>query len=236
MPKERFKVIRERNLEEQIKDMFYNKGMNAKAISYALEIPHTTVFRFLREDKIKNYSDSRLEEVARSDDYNALSLIDTFFDAAAFVSKEMQFAAIIASKYREKVAELISQEGGIDNLILNPETMEAWFANTEKLMKLADRAPKQLDTYINLYTQVLDTQREVSFVRVVADVLKRVDPELYKVIAKALDEDVAAKAVMNSLESKDIVDYWAKSGNPGKALKDSAPEKKEDESKKKDKN
>lgn len=216
---ERHKIIRERNLEQQIRELFA-KGVPMTAVAEQLDLPHSAVVRFLREESIKNYDDTKLAKIAKVEDYNPLSLIDTFFDAASFVASDLRFTAILAAKFREEIADKMNQSDGSMQAFTdetNKKLFEAWYMNTEKLMKLSDRSEKQLQTFINLLTQVLDISREISYVRVVTEVLQDSDPATYKKIQKALREDPAAKAVMGALDTSAIVDFWVNDGTPAKA-------------------
>lgn len=216
---ERHGSIKKRNLEDKIKELFYEKKYPYQKIADELNLSYSAVYRFIRDDKLKNYNDRRLDAVARSDTYNALSLIDSLFDSASAVAKELQFAMILASKMREKVASIVDSDD-IEGLHLesNAQVYETYMKNTDKIIKLAQITPKHLDTYINLYSEILDIQREVSYVRVVTEILRKQDPETYKLIQEALNRDNAAKAVMDSLSTQDIVDYWSSNKNiPGKA-------------------
>lgn len=211
--------IKKRNLESTIKEMFYEKKYPYQRIADELELSYSAVYRFIRDDKLRNYNDRRLDAVARSDNYNALSLIDSLFDSAAAVAKDLQFAMIVASRMREKIAHIISEED-IEGLLTeqNAGQFEAYTKNVERVMKLAQIVPKHLDTYINLYNEILDIQREVSYVRVVTEILRKQDSETYKLIQDALNKDHAARAVMESLSTQDIIDYWSSSKTiPGKA-------------------
>lgn len=206
----RHKTIKEMNLEEVIKHEFFSLNKSINTIANEQGIPFSSVQRFIREEKIKNYNDNKLEAVARSSDYNALSLVDTFFDSANFASKELAMTAIIAQVLREEVAEIMASQG-VRGLLEeeNRELVSLWFKNTEKLSKLSANVPKYLDTYVNMFTQILDVQRQVSYVKVVTDELRKADPVLHKKIFDALNKDTAAKAVMGSISSADIVEYWA---------------------------
>lgn len=198
-----------KTLERKIKRMHYIEGLPSAKIAEELEIPESGIKKFIREDKIKNFSDYKLEAVAKSDDYNALSLIDTFFQSAAHSSKEISMTAILGQIIREEVAEILSEEG-INGLTSekNTKLVELWFKNTEKLVKLTSNMPKMLDSYIGLYDKVLDVQRQVSYVRAMTDAIEKVAPEIRNAIRRELQRDTAAKAVLDALEPTDIASYW----------------------------
>lgn len=197
-------------LEKKIKKMFYIEKKNSSQIAAEVGLSRQAVERWLRDDRIKNFSDNKLESIARSDDYNALSLITTFFDSAAYASKELAMTAMIGQILREEVASILS-EGGIQALLKDDheKLLTLWFKNAEKLTRLAANVPKYLDSYINLYTEVLDVQRQVSYVRALTDALSKVSPETHRLVIQEMNKDVAAKAVLNALNPGDIATYWA---------------------------
>lgn len=212
--------IKNLGLEDDIvKDFFiYNKTV--ENIAKERKLPYSAVQRFIVDYKFKNYTDTKLEAISKTSDQNHLQMVDTFFNSAAHMSKEIAFTAIIAGMLREEIAGLISNEGITaltnDN---NKQLVNYWTLNVEKLTKLAANMPKYIDTYINMYTQVLDLQRQISYVKVVNDALSEADPVLHKKIMKALNQDSAAKAVIGSLDSSNIVDYWTGNTTPGNAKK-----------------
>lgn len=203
-----------RGLEDQIKDMFYLKQMNHREISEALDLTYSEVYRFLRDDKLKNFSDDKLEAIAMSDNFNALNVISYFFQSVHHAYKELAFTGLIAEMLREKIAEKIDQEG-VESLTRgdNYELTRQWFEVSRKISKLVEGAQKHMDGYINLFSQVLDVQREVSYVKVVTEILRREDPELYRKLQRALDADPEAKRVLESLSREDVMLYWDATSN-----------------------
>lgn len=207
---DRHKKIRELNLEEQIRIEFFKNNKSISTISQELNLPFSAVQRFIREEKLKNFNDNRLEAVARSGDNDALVFVNDLFDAANYARKEMAMTALLAQVLREEIAEIMAEEGAKGLLDeKHRELINLWFRNSEKLSKLQANVPKYLDSYVNLFTQVLDLQRQVSFVKVVTEELRRADPVMHKKIFDALNKDTAAKAVMGSISSQEIVEYWA---------------------------
>ena len=207
---DRHKKIKELGLERTIKRMHYIEGKSIGFIADSTGLPKTAVEKFLREDKLKNFSDFKLEAIAKSDDYNALSLVETFFSSAAYASKELAMSAILNQMIREEIATILAEEG-IRGLLNegNQALLNLWYRNTEKVAKLSANLPKYLDSYMNLYTQVLDVQRSVSYVRSLTDAIAKVSPETHQLIMRSMDKDVAAKAVLNSMSSDDIAGYWS---------------------------
>ena len=100
-----------RGIEDEIKDMFYLKQMKHREIADSLDLTYSEVYRFLRDDKLKNFSDDKLEAIAMSDNFNALNVISYFFQSVHHAYKELAFTGLIAEMLREKIAEKIHQEG-----------------------------------------------------------------------------------------------------------------------------
>lgn len=198
-----------RGLEEQIKEMFYIQERSYADISRELGLNYNEVYRFIRDDKLKNYSDDSIEKIAMTENYNPLTVITYFFQSVHHAHKELAFTAIVQEMLREKIAKKISDEG-VENLVRgdNKQLLNQWYANSAKLVKLTEGAQKHLEGYLNLFSQVLDVQREVSYVKVVTDILKQEDPSLYRKIQRALDADPAAKRVLEVLSREDVLYYW----------------------------
>jgi hypothetical protein len=205
----RHKKIKELNLEDAIRTSFFKHNKSISLIADELGIPFSAVQRFVREEKMKNFSDNRLEAIAKGNEDGAFLIINDIFDSASYARKEMAMTAILAQMFREDMAEVIAK-GGVRGLLEeeNRDMMREMYKNAEKLSKLQANVPKYLDAYINLLTQVLDLQRQVSFVKVVTEELRKADPVLHKKIFDALNADTAAKAVMGSISTDEIVEYW----------------------------
>lgn len=203
------KKISDLSLEKEIKRLYYVEQMTTSQIGKELGLPRASIERWIRDDRLKNYSDNRLEAIARSDDFNALSLITNLFDSAAYAAKELAMTAIVGQMLREEISGILAEEG-IEGLVDDKyeKLLNLWFRNAEKLTKMSANVPKFIDSYINLYTQVLDVQRQVSYVRALTDALSKVSPETHRLVIQEMNKDVAAKAVMNSLNSEDIAAYW----------------------------
>jgi len=201
--------IVKKNLEDDVKDLYYNHGWSYRAIANYHEVSYQSVYRFLRDDKIRNYDDDKLEAIAMSEEFNPLSVVQNYFQAVHHSSKELAFTGIVNQMLREKIAEVIDEEG-VENLTKgdNSELLKQWYNNSTKMDKLILNAQKLLEGYIDLFSQVLDVQREVSYVKIVTDLLKREDPELYKKLQKAMDADPEAKRVLEALSMQDVVHYW----------------------------
>jgi len=207
--------------EKQIIEMWYVYKRTKKDIARELELPYSVVDKFLVQHELKNYKDNQIESLARNENYNSLSVINTFFDAAGHMAQELAFVALVAKMLREEIAQKLA-DGGVAELFTleNKDLLNSWYENTEKMTKLAANAPKQLETYVNLYTTVLDIQRSVSYVKVMDDALKKADANLHKILQDSLSKDTAARAVFAALDPEQIANYWGDEISiPGKALK-----------------
>lgn len=201
--------IIERKLGPEIKDLFYNKKWTYQAIADKFDLSYSNVYRFIREDKFLEYNDDKIEAIALSEEYDPLSVITNYFSAVFAAQKELGFTATLNSMLREEIANIVSKQGV---LALgkgdNAEALNLWYNNSKKLDKLIENAQKLMEGYINLFSQVLDVQREVSYVKVVTDILKKEDPVLYRKLQMALDADPEAKRVLDSLSKDNVVLYW----------------------------
>ena len=201
--------IKKLNAESDIKDLYYNQGWTYSAIAKKHGLSYQQIYRFLRDDKIRNFDDDKLEAIAMTEDVGPLSVVQNFFQSVHHSSKELAFTAIVNQMLREKLAEVIDEEG-VENLTRgdNYELLKQWYNNSDKMNKLVINSQKLLEGYINLFSQVLDVQRKVSYVKIVTDLLKREDPELYRKLQKAMDADPEAKRVLEALSREDVVHYW----------------------------
>jgi len=205
----RYTKIKERGLEKKIKDAFYKDKLSKTQIAKKYDLNYVEVYYYLREDKIRNYDDENLEAISMSDEVSPLSAITHYFQSVHQASKELAFTGILAQMYREEIAKIVDEEGlSALSLGSNNEIMRLWHKNAQKLNKLVELAPKQLEGYINLFAQVLDVQREVSYVKIVTDLLRKDDPVLYHKLQRALNADPVAKKVLDSLTREDIITYW----------------------------
>jgi transcriptional regulator with XRE-family HTH domain len=201
--------IVERGIGKDIKDLYYKQKWSYRAIAQHYGLNYSSVYRFLREEKFLKYDDEKIEALAMSEDFDPLSVITNYFGAVNAAQKELGFTAILNSMLREEIANIISRQG-ITALSKgeNSETLNLWYQNSKKLDKLVENSQKLLEGYINLFSQVLDVQREVSYVKVVTELLRKEDPVLYKKLQTALDADPEAKRVLDSLSRENVVLYW----------------------------
>lgn len=202
-------LLADEELQEKVREMFYVKKYDKKGISEVLGITENAVHRFLRGDKMSNYNDDRLEALASPGEYSALDVISNFFQSVHIATKELSWSAILQEMYREEIAEIVANEGiqalsqGDNKRLLRDSTN-----NAAKIRQDVTLAQKSLETYISLFEKVLDVQKEVSYIKVITEILRTEDPELYKKITRALDRDPAAKMVLEALSREDVIHYW----------------------------
>lgn len=198
-----------RNLQDEIKELFYIKNMTHSEIAERLGVSRNEIYNFLRDDKLKNFSDEKLEAIAMSDDMTPLNVVSYFFQSVHHAYKELAFTGMLSEMIRSKIAKIIDEEG-IEAMYRgeNYALTRQWLEVSQKLAKLTEGAQKHMDGYINLFAQVLDVQREVSYVKVVTDILRKEDPDLYRKLQRALDADPTAKRVLEALSRQDVLYYW----------------------------
>ena len=202
--------IKKRGIGKELLDSYYKENLSVDKIATKYDISRNQVRRYLTDEKLKNYNDEKLEALSLSEEVSPLNVITNFFQGVQHAQKEMAFTAILNERYREKIAAIMDAEGGIESLTKgeNYAILSQWYTNSAKLAKLVEASQKHLEGYINLFNQVLDVQREVSFVKVVTEILRREDPALYRRIQGALDADPEAKLVLEALSREDVVFYW----------------------------
>jgi hypothetical protein len=208
VPKRNNEIV-ERGIGKDIKDLYYKEKWSYRAIAQHFELSYSAVYRFLREEKFLQYNDEKIEALAMSEEFDPLSVITNYFGAVHAAQKELGFTAILNGMLREEIANIISRQGVLAlSKGENAETLNLWYNNSKKLDRLIDNSQKLLEGYINLFSQVLDVQREVSYVKVVTDLLKREDPVLYRKLQLALDADPEAKRVLDALSRDNVILYW----------------------------
>lgn len=196
-------------LQNEIKDMFYIQNYDKHSIAAELNLTMQGLNKFLRTDKLSDYNDDNLEAIAMTGDYNALDVITQYFQSVHYASKELSWTAMLSEMYREEIAKIVSQQGLSalskgDNKRIYGDAVR----NAEKLGRQSQLALRNLEAYITLFEKVLDVQKEVSYIKVITDLLRDDDPELYKKITRALDRDPAAKMVLEALSREDVLHYW----------------------------
>lgn len=201
--------IVKRELGPEIKELFYKKNWTYQAIADKFDLSYSSVYRFIREDKFLEYNDEKIEAIAVSENLNPLDVITNYFSAVHSAQKELGFTSTLNSMLREEIAKVVSRQGVLAlSKGENAEALNLWYNNSKKLDKLIENAQKLMEGYINLFSQVLDVQREVSYVKVVTDLLRKEDPVLYRKLQMALDADPEAKKVLESLSRDNVIMYW----------------------------
>lgn len=200
-------IIKQLDLEEPIIEDLTKNFLSISQIAEKYDLTYSQVHGFLVKNKLQAYDDEKLEAIAISEELNPLTVVQQFFTAVHHASKELNFTGIIALEYRKIIAEKVASQG-VESLVNDEKLMKQWNDNTAKLVKLIEQAPKLLTAYIELFQQVLDVQREVSYVKVVTDLLRSQDPGLYKKLQAALAVDSTAKQVLDSLSRQDVLMYW----------------------------
>lgn len=205
----RHKEIKERGLEKAILSKFYVDKLPIAKISAETGVSVSAIHSFLREDKITYYNDDRLEAIATYEDSSPLQVISNYFQGVQHSSKELAFTALIVQMIREKVAKVIHEED-IEGLLSpsNKSLYNSWYRTTDKLSKLIATSQKQLEGYVTLFSHILDVQREVSYLKIITEIISKNDVELYRKIQRALDADPTSKYLLEALSKQDIIDYW----------------------------
>lgn len=199
-------IIKRGIAPEVIEDM-EKRAMSIGQIAEKYNLTYSDIQTFLRDHKLSMYNDENLEAIAMSEEFNPLSVVEHFFQSIHHASKELAFTAITAQMLREEMAKGLAEQG-IDYLDSNPRVVQQWRNNTAQLLKLTAEAPKMLTAYNDLFNKTLDTQRQVSYVKVVSDILRTADPALYRKLQVARDADPAAKRVLDALSREDVLSYW----------------------------
>lgn len=202
----------QKSLEKEIKNLYYVQKMPIRRVVETLtarghKVNYSMVQRFLKEEQLKNYDDTELERLVRIDNYNALSLVDNLFQAAAQSARELAQVNLVAMELRSQVAEIL-REKGVMGLAAEKELLELWNKNTEKMTKLAGNVPKYIESYNNLLTNTLNVQKQFSFVRLATEELKNLSPEMHRKIMDGLNRDENARALMTNISAQDVRDYW----------------------------
>ncbi|MFA5626172.1 MAG: hypothetical protein WC965_01690 [Thiohalomonadaceae bacterium] len=210
MPTKKHKKIKELGIGADVIRDVVDNAMSLQKVAEKYDLSYTEVQRFIRDNKMNVYDDEQLEAIAMSEEFNPLGVVTHFFQSVHHASKELAFTGILAQMFREELAKKISEVGveGIANSPSAAKLVKNWQDNANKLTKLVELSPKLLTAYIDLFSQVLDVQREVSYVKLITDLLRKEDPALYKKIQKALDADPTAKRVLDALAREDVLMYW----------------------------
>ena len=209
----RFRAIFGRGIEQEVLERYFLDKWSAAEIANYYGISNITVSKYLLDYIMKNYDDSRIEEMAALDSENHLGVLDSFFASVLYVAKDAAMNAVVQKKLRQELAAKIA-EYGILEAVKDKDLMRAIEQASARTERYANLAIKHLQAYLNLMEQVLDRQRDVALVRVLFDTLQRLEPEVHEKLVKALEEDEYAKAVLGSLSGPKLVSVFKHRHNP----------------------
>lgn len=200
----KFITLREKDLEEEILTKYFIEGWTATQISKNYGISKSTVTDFINDYLLHNYEDDKVELISILDSESHLGIMTTFFANVMFLAKESALNAIFARKLREAIADSVATKGVLETA-KDRELMLAWNEVAQRTEKYGNLASKQMDTYVKLMEQVLDKQREVAFVKVLFDLVQKLEPSVAEKLYRALAEDEYARAVLESLSGENLL-------------------------------
>lgn len=200
-------------LEDEIRDRVYRKKETTKDIALALNIPTHAISKLLKSDYWRTKDDTRLKQILKTDsNVGALDIIDNLFMSLMLSAKELQYNGVLSMEIREKISTIIEEEG-VEELFTekNKNLMSEYRKTTESIAKLSGNANEYMKTYLTMFRDVLEVQRDVSYIRVVTDVLSKLAPEVKAKLNKGLSEDPVMKAMMNKISTNDVENYFVDS-------------------------
>lgn len=203
----RFRAIFGRGIEQEVLEKYFIDNWSVKQISEFYKISAITISKFLLDYLMRNYDDARIEQVAALDSDNHLGVLDAFFASVLYVAKDAAMNAVVQKKLRQELAAKIAEKGIIE-AVKDRDLMKAIEQSSARTERYANLAIKHLQAYLNLMEQVLDKQRDVALVRVLFDILQRLEPEVHEKLVKALEDDEYAQAVMKSLPGSALVNVF----------------------------
>jgi hypothetical protein len=205
----------------------YNQSL--KKISEDLNISTFAVNKVLQKDYLNTKDDEKLKRIMKTEGGNAFDVVENFFLALHSSMMELQYTTMLSSELREEISSLL-ENGGVKELLKeeNLKTLEVWRKNSESILKFSANAPNMLKTYIEIYREVLEVQKEISFVRILMDALQQVAPSVSQKVYKMLDSDPAARAVMTKVSRKTVDDYFTGGNSIAGIIIDSEMREKED--------
>ena len=203
----RFRSIVSRGLERDILEKYFIEGKSVESISEEVGISHPALSRYLIDYLMRNYDDSQVEKISVLQADNHFTLLDSFFASVLYATKDAAMNALFAAKIREELAKSIAQKGIIETA-KDKSLMRAWEQASQKIERYGKLANEHLKTYLSLMEQVLDRQRDVAVVRVLFDLLQRLEPEVHERLVEALQKDEYARAVFDSLPGESLVNVF----------------------------
>lgn len=179
-----------------------NKSINVISDEYGIST--SMIHKLLQDFYLYYFNDEKIQELSFFDAKSHLGVLYSFFNSVVALSKEISFNAIFSRKIREKIAEILSQEG-LEKTLENRKLMNAWRESVRRNEILLKLAIEQTNTYLNLIEKVLDRQREVAFVKAIYDVLAELDPQTALKLQERLYEDEYARALLEATSLEDFI-------------------------------
>lgn len=199
-----FKILTSKGIEKDIlRDHFVHKK-TIRQIASEYGVSTGTVSSFITDYQLANYVDGNVEEAAILDAENHLGVMTLFFANAMYLSKEAALNSLMARKLREEIAQSMSTRGAIETA-KDRDLMNAWGEISRKTIDYSSNASKYMDTYLKLMEKVLDKQRDLAFVKVLYDIIQKLDPTVAEKLNDALMEDDYAKAVLASMSGEALL-------------------------------
>lgn len=199
-----FQVLQREGIDKDILVAHFVKKKTIKQISEEFGVSRGTVSGFIMDYQLANYEDSDIEETAMLDAENHLGVMTLFFSNAMYLSKEAALTSVIARKLREEIAQSVSEKGALETA-KDKDLMNAWSDITRKTMDYSSGASKYMETYLKLMEKVLDKQRDLAFVKVLYDIIQKLDPTVAEKLNDALVEDEYAQAVLSSMSGEALL-------------------------------
>jgi hypothetical protein len=207
----RFEEIHRRAIGDDIARDYLERGEAIPRLAQRYKLPKDTIYAWIIEYQQKRYTDARVTEMALLDVGSHISVIGQFLANAHYLSRETAFTALFARRVREEIADRIAREGLLAAVTDEP-LMKAWTLSERKLVSFSNLSPKYLDSYVKLMKETLDMQKEVAFVKVLYDLVARLDPDVAQKLQQTLREDEYARAVMESLSGEELVSVFKQRG------------------------
>lgn len=199
-----FRLLVTQDIDRDIlHDYFVNKN-TVKQIATKYGVSYGTISSFITDYRLANYVDGDVEESAILDAENHLGIMTLFFANAMYLSKEAALTSILARKLREEIANKVAQDGVL-NTLTDKDVMSAWSEVSKKTMDYSANAGKFMDTYLKLMEKVLDKQRDLAFVKVLYDIIQKLDPSTAEKLNEALVDDEYARSVLSSMSGEALL-------------------------------
>lgn len=202
--KTRFNSIRVQGLEKEILRQHFIEKKTVTQLSDLHGISSGTITSYILDYKLANYDDSVIEETALLDSENHLGVMTMFFANAMYLAKEGAMLSVMARKTREEIARKMSEEGTLE-VFKDENLMRAWTEINKRTSDYTANSSKTMETYLKLMEKVLDKQRELAFVKVLFDLVQKLEPRVAEKLHDALVNDDYARAVLQSLSGEALL-------------------------------